>query len=95
MVASTGGHLKQLERLAERLEGVGDELVWVTFQTIQSQTLLTGRELVFARHTHSRDVLGTAREQICRALAAAASPDAMGREVESPPPPRNQGTLFP
>ena len=60
MVASTGGHLKQLERLAERLEGVSDEFVWVTFQAVQSQTLLAGRELVFARHTHSRDVIGTA-----------------------------------
>jgi UDP-N-acetylglucosamine--N-acetylmuramyl-(pentapeptide) pyrophosphoryl-undecaprenol N-acetylglucosamine transferase len=60
MVASTGGHLKQLERLAERLEGVGNRFIWITFDSAQSRSLLADREVVFARHTHSRDVLGVA-----------------------------------
>jgi UDP-N-acetylglucosamine transferase subunit ALG13 len=60
LVASTGGHLKQLERLADRLEGVSDRFVWITFDTVQSRSLLAGREVVIARHTHSRDLRGVA-----------------------------------
>ncbi len=58
LVASTGGHLKQLERISNRLEGVPDRHLWVTFDTAQSRSLLEGREVVFVRHTHSRDVAG-------------------------------------
>ncbi len=60
LVASTGGHLKQLERLSKRLEGVSDRHLWVTFDTVQSRSLLAGREVVFGRHTHSRDLAGAA-----------------------------------
>lgn len=60
LVASTGGHLKQLERLSHRLEGAPAPHVWVTFDTVQSRSLLAGREVVFARHTHSRDAVGAA-----------------------------------
>jgi UDP-N-acetylglucosamine transferase subunit ALG13 len=58
MVASTGGHLKQLERLSTRLAGVPQRHLWVTFDTVQSRSLLAGRDVVFGRHTHSRDVRG-------------------------------------
>jgi UDP-N-acetylglucosamine--N-acetylmuramyl-(pentapeptide) pyrophosphoryl-undecaprenol N-acetylglucosamine transferase len=57
LVASTGGHLKQLERLSGRLEGVPGEVLWVTFDSPQSRSLLAGRETVFARPTHSRDAV--------------------------------------
>lgn len=60
LVASTGGHLKQLERLSTRLEGAPGRHLWVTFDTVQSRSLLEGREVVFGRHTHSRDVVGAA-----------------------------------
>lgn len=60
LVASTGGHLKQIERLSERLDGVPSRFVWVTFDTAQSRSLLAGRDVVFGRHTHSRDLAGAA-----------------------------------
>lgn len=60
LVASTGGHLKQLERLSERLEGVPDEHLWVTFDNAQSRSLLAGRDVVFGRPTPSRDLVGAA-----------------------------------
>jgi UDP-N-acetylglucosamine--N-acetylmuramyl-(pentapeptide) pyrophosphoryl-undecaprenol N-acetylglucosamine transferase len=55
LVASTGGHLAQLVRLERRLRGELDDELWVTFDTPQSRSLLAGREVVFARHTYSRD----------------------------------------
>jgi UDP-N-acetylglucosamine--N-acetylmuramyl-(pentapeptide) pyrophosphoryl-undecaprenol N-acetylglucosamine transferase len=60
LVASTGGHLKQLERLSNRLEGASGRHLWVTFDTLQSRSLLAGRDVVFGRYTHSRDLVGTA-----------------------------------
>ncbi len=56
LVASTGGHLTQLSRLAPRLRGGLDEdFVWVTFDTPQSRSMLSGQDVVFVEHTHSRD----------------------------------------
>ena len=60
LVASTGGHLKQLEQLADRLRGIPDRHLWVTFDTPQSRSLLADRDVVFGRFTHSRDALGAA-----------------------------------
>ena len=45
LVASTGGHLKQLHRLHRRLEGVEGPFRWATFDTPQSRSLLTGEAL--------------------------------------------------
>jgi len=42
-----------------------------------------------------RAALDAARERICRALAAEASPDGIGREIIPREPPRTQGLLFP
>ncbi len=63
LVASTGGHLAQLAQFAPRLRGEGDmgQRIWVTFDTPQSRSLLAGQEVVFVRHTHSRDYLSVAR----------------------------------
>lgn len=59
MVASTGGHLAQLRQLAGRLEGVSDRHLWVTFDTVQSRSLLDDPEVVYVRRTHSRDIVPT------------------------------------
>jgi UDP-N-acetylglucosamine transferase subunit ALG13 len=57
MVASTGGHLAQLRQLSRRLRGVSDHHLWVTFDTVQSRSLLDDPEVVFVRRTHSRDIV--------------------------------------
>jgi UDP-N-acetylglucosamine--N-acetylmuramyl-(pentapeptide) pyrophosphoryl-undecaprenol N-acetylglucosamine transferase len=67
LVASTGGHLKQLHELRDRLEGVDPDWLWVTFDSPQSRSLLAGEQVVFARRTSSRDVAGVLINQ---ALAA-------------------------
>jgi UDP-N-acetylglucosamine transferase subunit ALG13 len=59
MVASTGGHLAQLRQLASRLEGVSDRYLWVTFDNVQSRSLLNGSGVVFVRRTHSREIVPT------------------------------------
>src|SRR5204862_8367106 len=60
LVASSGGHLKQLVSLVPRMHGVGDDQIWVTFDTPQSRSLLEGRDVVWAAYTASRDVRGVA-----------------------------------
>ena len=59
MVASTGGHLAQLRQLAGRLEGVSDRHLWVTFDNVQSRSLLEEPEVVYVRRTHSRQIVPT------------------------------------
>lgn len=56
MVASTGGHLAELVRLSPRLEQLPDRRLWVTFDTIQSQTLLADEDALFVPFTAPRDV---------------------------------------
>jgi UDP-N-acetylglucosamine--N-acetylmuramyl-(pentapeptide) pyrophosphoryl-undecaprenol N-acetylglucosamine transferase len=60
LVASEGGHLAQLYLLSERL-GPAADLVWITFDTPQSQSLLADQEVYFAPFAGSRDLVGTAR----------------------------------
>jgi UDP-N-acetylglucosamine transferase subunit ALG13 len=55
LVAATGGHLAQLDRLAERIPGVDSSAVWVTFDSPQSRSLLRGRPHVFVPYTAPRD----------------------------------------
>lgn len=55
LVASTGGHLTELNRLAPRLP-LGDRpVVWVTNDTRQSRALLRGRHVVFVPYQGSRN----------------------------------------
>jgi UDP-N-acetylglucosamine--N-acetylmuramyl-(pentapeptide) pyrophosphoryl-undecaprenol N-acetylglucosamine transferase len=61
LVASTGGHLHQLHELRPRLVGVDADVVWVTFDTPQSRSLLEGQEVVHVPHTRTRDYLNVAR----------------------------------
>lgn len=55
LVAATGGHLTQMDRLARRIPGYDDDAVWVTFDTEQSRSLLAGRRHVFVPYTAPRD----------------------------------------
>lgn len=56
LVASTGGHLKQLHRLRPRLEGVPRRFAWATFDSPQSRALLEGERVAFARYVEPRDL---------------------------------------
>ena len=56
LVASTGGHLKQLVAFRPRLQGIDDHVVWITYDTPQSRSLLGDEEVRFVRYTSPRDV---------------------------------------
>jgi len=60
LVASTGGHLAQLVRIAQTLD-VDDDSVWVTFRTPQSESLLAGRRVVYVPYVRPRDWRGAFR----------------------------------
>jgi UDP-N-acetylglucosamine--N-acetylmuramyl-(pentapeptide) pyrophosphoryl-undecaprenol N-acetylglucosamine transferase len=55
LVASTGGHLKQLHRLHRRLDGVEAPFRWATFDTQQSRSLLAGEPVDFVHFVGGRD----------------------------------------
>lgn len=55
LVASTGGHLKQLHRLHRRLVGVDGPFRWATFDTPQSRSLLEGEAVDFVHFVGGRD----------------------------------------
>ena len=57
LVASAGGHLKQLVQLAPRIEGVGNDPLWVSWDSPQTRSLLQGRRTVFVRPTPPRSPL--------------------------------------
>jgi UDP-N-acetylglucosamine transferase subunit ALG13 len=58
LVASTGGHLSQLARLRPRIDALaGRRVVWVTFDTPQSRSLLRDEEVVYVPYTGQRDVV--------------------------------------
>lgn len=65
LVASTGGHLAQLSRLANRW-AVADHSLWVTFDTAQSQALLDGKHTLLVPYVRPRDWRGilTARRLV-------------------------------
>ena len=55
LVASTGGHLKQLHRLYPRLAGIEGPFRWSTFDTPQSRSLLDGEAVDFVHFVGGRD----------------------------------------
>ncbi len=59
-VTSTGGHLGELLRLAERMEPSPDD-VWVTHDSPQSRTALMGRQVVYVPEVAPRNVMHLAR----------------------------------
>lgn len=58
LVASTGGHLAELYRLAERLPPAADGEIWVTNDSVQSRSLLRDRAVLFVPYKGSRDLPG-------------------------------------
>lgn len=60
LVASTGGHLSELARLAPGL-GASPDSVWVTFDSAQSRSLLNGCRRIFVPYVRPRDYRGVLR----------------------------------
>jgi UDP-N-acetylglucosamine--N-acetylmuramyl-(pentapeptide) pyrophosphoryl-undecaprenol N-acetylglucosamine transferase len=56
LVAAAGGHLAQLHRLVERLDVIGKDRLWVTFDGPQSRSLLKDEERVFVPYVGPRDL---------------------------------------
>ncbi len=78
LVASTGGHLKELHHLRDRVDGVGPPYSWVTFDTEQSRSLLAGEEVDFVPFVGGRDPRGVARNLACaRRIFGRRRPDAV------------------
>ncbi|HEY6551134.1 MAG TPA: hypothetical protein VIY71_08050, partial [Solirubrobacterales bacterium] len=61
LVASTGGHLKELHHLYGRLAGIEGPYRWVTFDTPQSRSLLADEAVEFVPFVGGRDPLNVAR----------------------------------
>ncbi len=61
LIASGGGHLRQLTDLAPRLRGVDQKFLWVTWRSEQSESLLAGRDVVFVRPTRPRDAVSVSK----------------------------------
>lgn len=58
LVASGGGHLKQLKNLAVRIPWASESRVWITVDTPHSRTLLDDEaEVIFVPSARSRDVI--------------------------------------
>lgn len=55
LVASNGGHLKQLYRLRMQLRGVERPFRWITFDTAQARSLLAGEEVEYVPYIGGRD----------------------------------------
>jgi UDP-N-acetylglucosamine--N-acetylmuramyl-(pentapeptide) pyrophosphoryl-undecaprenol N-acetylglucosamine transferase len=64
LVASTGGHLKQLHHLHRRFSGVDGPFRWATFDTPQSRSLLDGERVDFVRFVGGRDPVNVMRNLI-------------------------------
>lgn len=62
-VASTGGHLAELLRLSGEFEASPDSL-WLTFDTEQSRSLLSGRRVAFLPYVHPRDYRAVLRTAV-------------------------------
>lgn len=68
LVANDGGHLMQLHTLRPRL-GVGDDVVWVTPRTPQTESLLAGERVHWASPCPPRDTRAILRNAAsCRRL---------------------------
>lgn len=59
LVASTGGHLRELHRLLPRLPLPDDDVVWVTNDTVQGRVLLAGQKAIFVQYQGSRNITAT------------------------------------
>lgn len=63
LVASTGGHLAELDALTPLL-GFSDDSAWVSFDNQQSRSMLAARTHTFVPYVAPRDLAGTTRAYI-------------------------------
>lgn len=61
LVASSGGHLKELHHLKDRVEGIEPPYSWVTFDTPQARSLLAAEEVDWVPFVGGRDPVNVAR----------------------------------
>lgn len=61
LVASSGGHLKELHHLRDRVEGIEPPFSWVTFDTPQARSLLEGEEVDWVPFVGGRDPINVTR----------------------------------
>lgn len=61
LVASGGGHLKQLHGLLDRFTEIEDRL-WVTFDTGLSRSILKDESVEFAPYAHPHDIKGSIKD---------------------------------
>ncbi len=66
LVASVGGHLEELRRLAERLQPPPASRIWAVADTLQTRTLLRGEQVVGFPDIHPRSY-GLAARTVPRA----------------------------
>lgn len=64
MVASGGGHLRQLFELAPRLTASTDSLIWAVPKNMLSDSLLANETVVHIRYNGPRSVVGVLRNAI-------------------------------
>jgi UDP-N-acetylglucosamine--N-acetylmuramyl-(pentapeptide) pyrophosphoryl-undecaprenol N-acetylglucosamine transferase len=64
LVASTGGHLKQMLRLRPRIPAIDGDVLWVTFPSPQSRSALEGERVLWVRYVGSRDPANVARNSL-------------------------------
>jgi UDP-N-acetylglucosamine transferase subunit ALG13 len=78
LVAATGGHLAQLDRLASRIPSVDENALWVTFENPQSRALLRDRRHVFVPYVGPRDATATlAAMRVARRIIRSEQPSAV------------------
>ena len=61
LVAAAGGHLKQLHKLLPRIPEVGEQRLWVTYDSSQARSLLEDEQVVYGHYMASRDYRNVAR----------------------------------
>ncbi len=81
LVANDGGHIMQLHTLRPRL-GIGDDVVWVTPKTPQTESLLAGERVHWAEPCPPRDL---ARRDAQRRAAAGTSSTGTTSRLRSAP----------
>jgi UDP-N-acetylglucosamine--N-acetylmuramyl-(pentapeptide) pyrophosphoryl-undecaprenol N-acetylglucosamine transferase len=64
LVCSSGGHLKQLVALTERIGIAPDDQFWITAQDGQSRTLLADRRVVWSPYAGPRDAVNILRTRL-------------------------------
>jgi len=54
LVASSGGHFTQLAELWPRIQNVSSECVWVTFDSLQTRSMLQGQQVEYVPYIRPR-----------------------------------------